>query len=36
VSALAHDSPAFVRRSAWLTPTVLDLAVLRQQRVEIP
>jgi len=35
-AALAQDSPVFVRRSALPTPPVLDVEVLRQQRVEIP
>lgn len=35
-TALAQDSPAFVRRSTLPTPPVLDIEVLRQQHVEIP
>lgn len=35
-SALAQDSPAFVRRSGLPTPPVLDIEVLRQQRIEVP
>lgn len=35
-SALAQDAPAFVRRSTLPTPTVIDVEVLRQQRVEVP
>lgn len=35
-SALAQDTPAFVRRSTQPTPTVTDVEVLRQQRIEVP